>query len=369
MAYPDHLLYTAKEAATSTLAALRYQSSLARLVSQSASLDSIPGRGATVDVKRPVMIDKARVYTQAQRLAEEPITYSNLFQGYTSVRLGDQVYNAVKLPDDFATFTLQNLEREVIAPMAESVAEALNRTVIGALESVPAGLTKIDSAAKDALVTEDGKVFAGDDALAKYRAEDSDGSRFGGFGAGITSAQATALKAAMAPTTASGALRAIRAAHQVLGLRGVPLQGRTLVVGANWEAALLALGNLNKVNEAGSAGTLRDATLGSLYGFTIVVDYGVDPNDAFAFQTAAITLATRTTAAPRGAAFSSTVAAQGFTLRYLQDYDPTILTDRAVVDTFAGARVLDGQRILRLTGKDSMVEPETPATAPAAPTV
>jgi len=46
MAYPDHLLYTPAEAANSTLAALRYQSSLARLVSTNTGLDSVPGAGA-----------------------------------------------------------------------------------------------------------------------------------------------------------------------------------------------------------------------------------------------------------------------------------------------------------------------------------
>lgn len=367
MAYPDHLLYTSKEAANSTLAALRYQSNLARLVSTSTSLDAIPGQGATVDVKRPVMVDPARVYTQEQRHAEEPIKYSNLFQGYTSVRLGEQVYNAVKLPDDFVTFTLQNLEQQVIAPMAESVADRLNRVVIDALETVDAGLTDVDKAEKGALVTKDGKSFTGEEALTKYKAADTDGSNFAGFGSGIQGAFQSSVEANLAPKNLGQVLRAIRTAHQVLGLRGVPLQGRTLAVGANWEAALMALDNLNKVNEAGNGDVLRNATLGRLYGFTIVVDYGLDPNDAYAFQTQAVTLATRTTAAPRGAAFSSTVAAQGFTLRYLQDYDPTILTDRAVVDTFAGASVLDNQRILRLTGTESMVDPATNTTTPAQP--
>lgn len=366
MAYPDHLLYTAREAADSTLAALRYQSNLARLVSTSTSLDSIPGQGATVDVKRPVMIDPARTYTQEQRQAEEPIRYSNLFQGYTSVRLGEQIYQAVKLPDDFVTFTLQNLERQVIAPMAESVADRINRVVIDALETVEPGLTDVDTAAKGALVTEDGQVFEGEDALARYRAVDSNGTAFAGFGAGISDSLQAGLTGAMTPTNLGQVLRAIRTAHQVLGLRGVPLQGRTLAVGANWEAALMALDNLNKVNEAGNGDVLRNATLGRLYGFTIVVDYGLAPNDAYAFQTQAVALATRTTAAPRGAAFASTVAAQGFTLRYLQDYDPTILTDRAVVDTFAGARVLDTQRILRLTGTDTMTEPLVPSDTPEA---
>ena len=43
-------------------------------------------------------------------------------------------------------------------------------------------------------------------------------------------------------------------------------------------------------------------------------------------------------------------------MRYLQDYDPDHLTDRAVVDTFAGAQVLDPQRIVKLDGADTIVD-------------
>ena len=345
MAAPQHDLYTPVEAARSALAALRYQSTLARMVNTDFSSEFTAGRGTTVNVKRPVMIDRAKTYTQANRAAEDRIEYSNLYQPYTSVSLTDQVYNAVKLPDDFATFTLESLEAQVIGPMAESVAEQINAVVVAAFQSVPEGLTTVDAAGKGTYVGADGVEYA---TLQELRDADTD---FVGFGADVTVPEA-----ALSATYRGDVLPAVRAAHQVLSQRGVPAAGRTLVVGANWEAAFLDMPNLNKVNEAGTAGSLRQATLGNLYGFTIVVDYTVGPNEAWAFQRDAITLATRTTAIPRGAAFASTVSAQGFTLRYLQDYDPEILTDRAVVDTFAGAQALDPQRIVKLTGADTITE-------------
>lgn len=359
MAAPNHQLYTPEQAARSTLAATRYQSTLARLVSTDFSTEFVPGRGATVTVKRPVMIDKARVYTADDRKAENAITYSDIYQPYTSVTISDQVYNAVKLPDDFATFTLESLETQVIAPMAESVAEHINRVVIGALESTKAGLRSVfdqstkSTAEASPYVGKDGKAYA---SMAELRAA---GTEFDGFVNHVTVTNAQ-LKA----TYREDVLGTIRAAHQLLGQRGVPLANRYLVVGANWEAALLGVENLNKVNEAGDSGVLRQAILGSLYGFTIVVDYGIGANDAYAFQRDAVTLVTRTTAIPRGASFASTVAAQGFTLRYLQDYDPDHLTDRAVVDTFVGAEVLDPQRIVRLTGATTMLE-SAPEPAPS----
>lgn len=345
MAAPNHDLYTPVEAARSTLAALRYQSTLARMVNTDYSSEFTAGRGTRVNIKRPILIDKAKTYTQANRANEDRIQYSNLYQPYTSIELTDQVYNAVKLPDDFATFTLQNLESQVIAPMAESVAEQINAVVVEAFQSVPAGLTTLDAAQRGSYVSTDGVSY---DTLEELRTAEA---TFAGFGAQV-SVSADALQA----TNRGDVLPAIRAAHQLLSQRGVPTSGRVLVVGANWEAALLDMPNLNKVNEAGTSGSLRQATLGTLYGFTIVVDYMVDPDEAWAFQRDAITLATRTTAIPRGAAFASTVASEGFSLRYLQDYDPDILTDRAVVDTFAGAQVLDPQRIVKLEGADTMTE-------------
>lgn len=345
-----HQLYTPEQAARSTLAAVRYKSTLARLVNTDYSTEFTAGRGASVTVKRPVMLDKARVYTAENRKNGDAITYTDLVQPYTSVSISDQVYQAVKLPDDFVTFTLESLENQVVGPMAESVAEHLNKVVIDAFGTVQSGLlpsfdaTPANATAKPYVGT-DGKAYATLDDLRAANTE------FAGFAAGV-SVKADDLKA----TYRGDVSKTIRAAHQLLGQRGVPLNGRYLAVGANWEAALLGLDNLNKVNEAGNPDTLRDATIGRLYGFNIVVDYAIDPNAAYAFQRDAITLVTRTTALPRGAAFSSTVAKDGFTMRYLQDYDPDHLTDRAVVDTFAGAQVLDPQRIVKLDGADTMVD-------------
>lgn len=353
MTAPNHLLYTPEQAARSTLAALRYQSTLARMINTDFSTEFVPGRGSSVTVKRPVMVDKARTYTAENREAGDAITYSNLFQPFTSVSLKDQVYQAVKLPDDFMTFTITSLESEVIAPMAQTVAEEVNAIVAGALATTPDGLTAIDKATKNKYVGTNGTAYDSLDALREA------GTQYAGMGAGVT------VKAAqLTPTYREDVLGSIRAAHQLLSQRGAPAAGRVLVVGANWEEVLLSLDNLNKVNEAGGDGVLRAATLGILYGFTIVVDYSIAPDEAYAFQRDAITLVTRTTVAPRGASFASTVAQDGFTMRYLQDYDPDHLTDRAVVDLFAGAEILDGQRIVKLKGSATMNQP-TPTPAPA----
>lgn len=358
----EHLLYTPEQVATSTLAALRYNSTLARIVSTDASRDFVPGRGASVTVRRPVMIDPARVYSAEDRASERAITYSRLVEPYTSVKLGDQVYNAVKLPDNFATFTLSDMERQVIAPMAQSVADALNKTVATALESTAEGLTAVDSAAKGAIVTTEGSVFTDGDTSAFTQFVES-GEEFLGYGVGLTGRAAHVKASQLQANSNAEVLRTIRAAKRLLDARGVSPSNRYLVVGGGWVGAILSQPQLNLVNQAGTDGLLREATLGKLYGFTIVEDYSIDPYAAYAMERDAITLATRVPAIPRGVAFGQTASSDGFTLRYLHDYDVDHLQDRAVIDTFAGAKVLDPQRIVKLTGADGIEEPAAAAAA------
>lgn len=351
-----HSLYTAEQLARSALGALKYKSTLARLVNTDYSKEFIPGRGASVTVKRPVMIDKARVYSASDRQGEAQIQYSDLYEPYTSIKVTDQIYNAVRLPDDFSTFTLSSMEHQVVAPMAESVAEAINNAVVAAFSSVGAGLTAVDKAKQGEYVGTNGTVAS------SYSAVTSDEEEFAGFGVG-TSLKDKDLTAA----DNSEVLKVIRAAHRLFGERGVPLGNRYLVVGAGWEAALLSQNVLNKVNESGSTGQLRQAEIGTIYGFRVITDYSIDALKAYAFERDAITLVTRTTVPPKGAAFASVASAEGFALRYLHDYDMDYLRDRAVIDTFAGAKVLDPQRIVALTGKAGFEEPVAPkpVTTPA----
>src|SRR5690625_3297924 len=108
-----HTLYTPQQAARSTLAALRYLTTLPRTVRMDFSQEFVAGRGQTVNVLGPVTAGEANVYTKAQRDAREAIEFNELDQQWMPVTLEDQLYNAVRLPDDFATFTLTSLERQV----------------------------------------------------------------------------------------------------------------------------------------------------------------------------------------------------------------------------------------------------------------
>ena len=282
-------LYTPAQAARSTLAALRYLTTLPRTVRQDFSQEFVAGRGQVVNIKNPITAGSARTYTKANRDARAAIVFDELDQDTIPVTLEDQVYKAIRLPDDFATFTLTSLETEVIRPMAESVVDGITAPL----------LTEMNAVATDADVP----------ALA------ADGSN---------------------------ALAVLIALRAELNSRKVPMTDRFLALTPAAEAAFLNVEQLQKVNESGSDGVLREAILGRLMGFTILTD----PNltQSVAYHRDAFAHVTRPSKAPQGAAFSSTIAQDGFALRYLQHYNPLQLEDQAVVDTFVGAETLSATR-------------------------
>lgn len=290
-----HSLYTPTQAARSTLAALRYQTVLPRTVRQDFSQEFVAGRGRTVDIKiDPITAGTSRNYTDANRAARDAIVFDDLAETTIPITMDVQVYKAIRLPDDFATFTLESLEREVLLPQAISVADGIT-----------APLT------------------------AKFN--------------GLTNAPVTGADSVPAlAADGSNAMAVLIALRGVLNKRNVPFSDRYLALTPAAEAAFLSLPALQKANESGSTGVLREAELGRLMGFNILVDNGL--TKSVAYHRDAFALVTRPSRPPQGAAFSATIAESGFALRWLQHYNPLQLEDQSVVDTFVGTKVLDAQR-------------------------
>ena len=132
----------------------------------------------------------------------------------------------------------------------------------------------------------------------------------------------------------------------VMNKRNVPFTDRFLALTPAAEAAFLSLPQFQKVNESGSDGVLREAELGRLMGFNILVDNGL--TKSVAYHRDAFALVTRPSRPPQGAAFSATVAENGFALRWLQHYNPLQLEDQSVVDTFVGTKVLDATKAIAI---------------------
>lgn len=295
-----HVLYTPEQAARATLASLRWLTNLPRTVRQDFSAEFVAGRGQTVNVLGPVDAGKANVYTKAQRDAREAIKFNELNQTWFPVKLENQIYNALRLPDDFATFTLTDLTRQVLVPQAESVVNDLAAPLIAEMVA-----TETDE---------------------KIPAMALDGSN---------------------------ALNVLIKARQVLNERHIPTDGRYFAVGADLEAAILSLPQLQKVNESGSSEVLRNATIGRLFGFEILADPALPADFGVAYHRDAFAHIMRPSRQPEGAAKSATVAQDGFALRWIQHYNPLQLEDQSVVDTFYGAATLDANRAVSVKSASS----------------
>lgn len=288
-------LYTPEQAARSTLAALRWLTTLPRTVRQDFSAEFVPGRGTVVNIVGPVTVGDARSYTQANRTARDAIVFDDLAQTTMPVTLDTQIYKAVRLPDDFATFTLTSLERQVLRPQAEAIVDGMSAGLITEMEAV---------------------------------------------------ATAAGLEIAL---DGANALAVVTAARRVLNARKVPFADRFLAVGSGVAEKLLNLRELTDVSQSGSDGALREAMIGRLRGFTVVEDPALADDIGVAYHRDAFAHVTRPSRNPEGAAKSATVAQDGFALRWLQHYNPLQLEDQSVVDTFVGAETLDANRAVKIT--------------------
>lgn len=296
-------LYTPQQAARSTLAAIRFLTVLPRTVRQDFSQDFVAGRGRTVDIPLPVSVGAARTYTAANRTARDAIIFDDATQDTKPVTMGDQVYKALRLPDDFATFDLRSFEQQLAVPMAESVVDGLTAPLV----------TVMSATATDASVP----------------TLDPDGSN--GLAVLI-------------------ALRKVLNTRTVFGGRHIPATDRYVALGANAEAAILSIPQLQKVNESGDGGDmLRRAIIRDLFGFTIFSDPSLDADDVIAYHRDAFVFVTRPSKAPDGAAWSQTIAQDGFALRMLKHYNPLQLEDQVVVDAFVGADDLITEYAVRTT--------------------
>lgn len=294
-----HSLYTPAQAARSMLAALRWNSTLPRTVRQDFSADFVGGLGRTVDVKKPISAGTANVYTAANRAARDAITFNDLTETTVPVTLANQIYNAVRLPDDFATFDLESLEREVLKPQAESVVDGLTAPLITEMVAI-SGVTGTEIAA--------------------------DGS---------------------------GGLAVVARARKVLNDRKVPFADRWLAIGTELAEDIGNLDALTDVSKSGTDGALREGIIGRLKGFTVVEDPALPDDQGVAYHRDAFAHVTRPSAPPQGAAFSQVVAEGGFSLRWIQHYNPLQLEDQSVVDTFYGAKTLDATRAVGITKASS----------------
>ena len=120
----------------------------------------------------------------------------------------------------------------------------------------------------------------------------------------------------------------------------MPLERRTMVIGTAVEEAILNDDKLvlaSNVGDATAQTALREATIGRIFGMNFVVSQEIPADKGYLYVPSAFALATAAPSVPQSATGGS-AAARGFGARWVLDYDPTILAERSVVNTYNGVR-------------------------------
>lgn len=138
-------------------------------------------------------------------------------------------------------------------------------------------------------------------------------------------------------------------AREALGEADVPSGQRWLAVSPQVATFLLKLDKFSRVDASGNDSALRDAIIGRIYGFQVVESNALNTGTAVAYHQSGFVFGNRTPVTPRGAADSATATEGGVGLRQIFQYDPDVLSDASVISTFAGAALVDADRVVKIT--------------------
>lgn len=283
--------------ASAALGLLRRDIMLPATVYRSAQADFTAGSGATVNIRKPASLS-ARVYTDTLRTAGTPITVDDLTETSASLVLDNHIYSAVAVTDEQLTLDIVNFGRQVLEPQTVAVAEDAEDVLAAKMNALATELT----------------VAAGGTDIHEQ----------------------------------------IIAARRTLNQANVPQRNRWLAVSPEIEAQLLqdTENRLVKYDASGDSPNvaLREAIVGRLYGFNVVVSNALTAYSAVAYHQDAFAFAMVAPAVPDGATFGRSISDNGMALRWLRDYDAAFLRDRSVVSVLAGAVLLDGNRVVKLLG-------------------
>ena len=134
-------------------------------------------------------------------------------------------------------------------------------------------------------------------------------------------------------------LRSIAMARHVLNKTRAPMKNRILLVGTDFDAALQMDETFNRstgIGENGASNAIREATIGRIKGFDVVVSQDIKPGEAYALSDGAFVMAQAAPRRPDDVGAAGTAALDGFALRWMRQYNPSRLYDESVVDAWAG---------------------------------
>jgi hypothetical protein len=139
--------------------------------------------------------------------------------------------------------------------------------------------------------------------------------------------------------------KAAVAARRRLNQENVPADGRVIVLGAAAEEAALNSRHIVDADTSGTTGTLREAVIGRIAGFTVIGNVNsVDEDFAIAFHPSAFVLGNVAPAVPDGASAGATQVFESLAMRWIKDYESDFLRDRSVYSAFAGTASVEDRR-------------------------
>lgn len=142
----------------------------------------------------------------------------------------------------------------------------------------------------------------------------------------------------------------ILAAREALSAADVPPSDRYLACAPDIVTRLLSVDKFVRADAVGDGTAIREAVMGRVYGFTVVESNGLTAGTALAYHRSGFAFANRAPVAPRGlpSTQSATTTSGGVSMRQIFQYQPDILSDASVLSTFAGASVVDVDRVFKL---------------------
>lgn len=296
--------YTPEQIARVGISLVRGDLALSRTVNRDFEAEFTGGVGFSVNVRKPITLTARSQSLRGKNVSRgSAITADRFDETVVPVQLDKMIYSAVDVTDEELSLLLEDFSRQVLAPQVTAVAEACENEVVALMQSV----------------TEDADLSAGYD-----------------------------------PSNPTATFVAARKALRDLY---VPASGLYAAVGTGVYADLLNAEAIRDQSQSGSNDALLDATVGRLSGFTIIECNRLEENEAVFYHRDAFTLAIRAPRVPEGVSFGSSVAGDGFAMRYIRDYDSTLLSDRSIVSTIIGTQVMTVTKLDAETGEPSDVTP------------
>lgn len=282
MANPNQIKTQASQAgkiASTALGLLAPQTVLARTVNRDFEREFVGGVGSTVNVRRPfAFAGRNRAYGAGTAVTVDAISEPAV----QAVSISKMLYSAVVVNDEEMNFEVEDFAAQILKPQVDAVAYDIEKEVAASI-----------NAAQVAGV---------------------------GWGSDFTGALADA--------------------REVLGLHGVAASSLVCAVAPDVAASMLKSNALKDASQAGSADALRNANIGRLYGIDVFESPLITAGTGVVYHRDAFTLVLRAPGVPDGVAFGQSVSGNGFALRWIRDYDSSVLQDRSIVSTFIGTATM-----------------------------